>query len=166
MNLNDFKGEELRCYAFVNFYLSSIQQGIQHGHAAVDLVRKYRADGQLFHTLQAEMVAEWADNHKTFITLNGGNFEGIVHSLDVLDKVDFPYCTFHEDHASLCGLMTCVAVVLPEGIFNARWVETYAGGHWRSEFNRPDGSRVTHMFDDTEPEAQLIKHLRSCPLAR
>lgn len=45
-------------------YMASIQQGIQTGHMAVDLVRKY-CKGKI--SLEYDLASEWADNHKTFI---------------------------------------------------------------------------------------------------
>ena len=67
--------QELRFYCFVNFYLSSMQQGIQTGHAAVDIVRKYTCGELKFFNevtpRKTSLVTKWADDHKTFITLNG-----------------------------------------------------------------------------------------------
>jgi hypothetical protein len=44
----------MRLYTFGNYYLSSIQQGIQAGHAAVELFNKYENSEQL------NTVKEWA----------------------------------------------------------------------------------------------------------
>src|SRR5271167_740197 len=100
---------ELRLYSFVNFYLSSIQQGIQTGHAAVDLVRKY-ADRNRYNSditpENVEMVANWADNHKTFIVLNGGDLKSMCTLLVTLEKCGFPFVDFHESSDALGGIMT------------------------------------------------------------
>ena len=115
---------ELRFYCFVNYYLSSIQQGIQTGHAAVDVVRKYTRGAQDFAnkvtTYRTSLVEDWADNHKTFVTLNGGNSAGIKAATAICDASGFPYSVFNEDDASLDGIQTCVGIVLPESVFAAR----------------------------------------------
>jgi hypothetical protein len=114
---------ELRFYCFVNYYLSAMQQGIQTGHCAVDVLRKYTKGGLLgsqtpFH--KRDMVESWADGYKTFITLNGGNNEGIKEATRIISDADFPWVAFNEDGDSLDGLQTCVGVVLPENIFKAQ----------------------------------------------
>jgi hypothetical protein len=54
---------ELRMYGLVNYQLSGIQQGIQFGHAVVEY--------GLNHFVEKN-YQDWANNHKTFIILNGG----------------------------------------------------------------------------------------------
>ena len=49
---------ELRCYTFTDFMLSSIQQGIQSGHAAMELVNKYMVH-EGWQNGYAEQVADW-----------------------------------------------------------------------------------------------------------
>lgn len=122
---------ELRFYCFVNFYLSSMQQGIQTGHCAVDLVRKYtKISGHYLNEVTPRdgvMATLWADSYKTFITLNGGNNEGIKEATRIISDTDFPWALFHEDDESLGGLQTCVGVVLPENIFKAKPDRTISG---------------------------------------
>lgn len=116
---------EYRLYSFVNYYLSSIQQGIQTGHAAVDLVRKYTAcdlDNQ-----DAQMVCEWADHNKTFVVLNGGNCENLLEVIRNVDDSDLPWTYFREDEVSLGGLITCVAVIVPEYLYNVKAITTLTG---------------------------------------
>lgn len=110
--------QELRCYTFTNFMLSPIQQGIQSGHAAMELVNRY----MVFEGWQngfAEPVAEWISYHKTIVCLNGGNADGIREIKLFLDEGynPFPYAGFCEDHESLDGSLTSVAVILPARIF-------------------------------------------------
>ena len=64
----------MRAYTFTNFMLNSVAQGIQPGHCLVDMTRKYtRYSGPA-----AETMADWADNHKTMINLNGGGYGNIL----------------------------------------------------------------------------------------
>lgn len=122
----------LRFYCFTNFYLSSIQHGIQTGHCAVDLVVKYMAGrgNPNVDKDHVNMVADWATNHKTFITLNGGeltNMSGPV--LQAVMNSGLPWCTFHED-AGLANMLTAVGVVVPETMFDAvECDEMYAPDH-------------------------------------
>jgi hypothetical protein len=128
---------ELRLYSFVNFYLSSIQQGIQTGHAAVDLVRKYTAHGNPLRSditsYHEHLVEQWADNYKTFIILNGGDSVGIANATSVISKNGvFPWVKFKESEGSLEGIQTSVAVVLPAYIFEAtkRWSKDGTNFEW------------------------------------
>ena len=50
-------------YGFVPYNISEIQKGIQFGHGVVEYAQKYFKDNN---------YQEWANNHKTFIILNGG----------------------------------------------------------------------------------------------
>ena len=162
---------ELRLYAFVNFYLSSIQQGIQTGHAAVDMVRKYTssnvAGAGTKNLKHRRMVADWADNHKTFITLNGGNAKMLLDKKEIITnefltgQPAFPWVDFCEDEDSLGGVMTTVAVVLPASIFNAVYypsTDSYA----YTEIGSDSVSRTTNYYPQHElyPLIQMVKTAR------
>ena len=54
---------ELRMYGFTMYNLSEIQKGIQFGHTVVEYGLKHFKDKD---------YQDWANNHKTFIILNGG----------------------------------------------------------------------------------------------
>ena len=157
---------ELRLYSFVNFYMSSIQQGVQTGHAAVDLVRKYTKQQPLLgpsglhpavSATHRRMVENWADNHKTFIVLNGGNADGIRSARDIIaSNGDFPWVAFCEDNQSLDGMMTCVSVILPENIFSAKPAEVNGGyeyhlrrtaGELTEPFYYPEGCHNYPLID-------------------
>jgi hypothetical protein len=113
---------ELRLYSFVNFYLSDIQKGIQTGHMAVDIVREYVPDEpETVSQNHLNMVADWADNHKTFIVLNGGNNLMLDNAAAVCANSGLPWTTFYEDEESLGGLRTCVGVLVPETYFAANY---------------------------------------------
>lgn len=159
---------ELRFYAFANFYLSSIQQGIQTGHAAVDIVRKYTKTeyDPLDPACPRQMVEDWADNFKTFITLNGGNHTGIQKALELASNSGYPFVAFHEDEDSLAGLMTSVGVVLPDYIFNLR-KKQYDTGEVRYEWKEPV-SGVTYVVDEiANPDLfNFVDFLKSKDLAK
>jgi hypothetical protein len=111
---------ELRLYSFVNYYLSDMQKGIQTGHMAVDLIREY-SDEDMCLQRAGEIVADWADNHKTFIVLNGGNNQALDNVATICSQSGLPWTTFFEDEESLGGIRTCVGVVVPENYFNATY---------------------------------------------
>lgn len=158
---------ELRLYSFVNYYLSPIQQGIQTGHVAVDLVRKYTESGNPFNsklTVDKEMlVQEWADTWKTFIVLNGGNAENINAITNIISHSDaFPWAIFKEDEQSLGGIQTCVAVILPDVIFDAKLVSGDEGLYYYRWTSENDGYI---RYDESHPHFELISALKSCRLA-
>ena len=105
--------EELRFYSFTDWMFRSIQQGIQPGHAAVELFVKYCYPTD--EVEQMHMLYEWAQNHKTFVCLNGGNYESILGIHEFLETPEnpFPFSPFYEDEASAAGRMTSVGIVSP-----------------------------------------------------
>ena len=172
--------EELRCYTFTDFMYSSIQQGIQSGHAAVELFNKYLIE-EGWQNGYAEVVQDWAANYKTMVCLNGGTFADVCDWLCFFEDgfVDgensLPFVGFEEEEAQ-GGRLTSVAVILPERIFEGakalrehKWNDNYlvVYDHVLEE------TRIT--FDTkTAPltltynkwEADLMGRLRGAALAR
>jgi hypothetical protein len=101
----------MRCYHLNNMYMSSIQQGIQSAHAQMELFVKYQQT-----TKQKSMLCDWATNHKTMIVLNGGFMSDMIDAYTFLDsdKNPYPYTKFHESEEALGGILTNIAIVLPE----------------------------------------------------
>jgi hypothetical protein len=151
----------MRLYTFGNYYLSSIQQGIQAGHAAVELFNKYENSEQL------NTVKDWAKNHKTMVCLNGGNNANLKEIRDLFknETNPYPWTSFYEDDDSLNGTLTCVAIVLPEIIYDI-------ASKIRSREYRLlclsvvlfEGS--TAIATLTQFELDLIQKLNSCGLAK
>jgi hypothetical protein len=110
---------ELRLYTFTNFMLRSIQQGIQSGHAAVELGMKCVRKQQTGNSRDWYIYSDWAENWKTMICLNGGNAQDLRELVFFLSNLDnsFPWCGFFESHDALDGSLTSVAIILPERIF-------------------------------------------------
>ena len=101
---------ELRCYTFTLYQLSPIQQGIQAGHAAVELVNGHQHD---------ELVTEWASKWKTMVCLNGGDYQDLTDFIFIFlvrTENTLPWCFFKED-ASFGNLITSVAMIIPARIF-------------------------------------------------
>lgn len=169
--------KELRCYTFTNFMLKPIQQGIQSGHASMELVNKYMVKQGWINGM-AEQVRDWIADHKTIICLNGGNNAGVQDMYAFLnDTVNpYPFAPFHEDEESLGGIMTSVAVILPARIFDTASLQrrsmlpegvTYTYdkllGEHRFAFDE-DGETRLETFSEWEHE--LMQRLSRCGLAR
>lgn len=116
MNItNMIRGERWRAYHFGNYYLSSIQQGIQAAHAQTTLFRNAISTN---NQAQLCVLMQWAARPTT-ICLNGGNAESLRALYEDLSDVDhsYPLAAFYEDEASLSGLMTNVAIILPAHVY-------------------------------------------------
>lgn len=72
------KSYELRMYGLVPYNISPIQQAIQFGHAVVEYGQKVKKEDK-------KLYNQWADNHKTFIILNGGTTNTNENSLGTLN---------------------------------------------------------------------------------
>lgn len=112
----------MRFYGFGNYYLSSLQQGLQSAHVVGDLAAASVAGGKV--TQKGKIFFEWADQHKTMVLLNGGNsasLEAIFQKFNVFASsgMHLPFAKFHEDEQSLCGALTYVGIVVEEKYYNA-----------------------------------------------
>lgn len=110
----------MRCYHLCNMYLSSIQQGIQSAHSQMELFVKYSDDLVPGYTsVQKQNLYDWAKNHKTMIVLNGGYLSHMTEALEFLSKEthDYPFAPFYEGVDALGGILTNIAIVLPEKIY-------------------------------------------------
>lgn len=112
----------MRFYGFGNYYLSSLQQGLQAGHAAVDLHVKYNILEQGHFDIKPcqDMYNDWAQNHKTMVLLNGGNSADLadLYSFLYCEENPYPFVKFHEDEVSLNGALTYVGMILPPKIYD------------------------------------------------
>ena len=153
--------KELRCYTFTLFQLSSIQQGIQAGHAAVELVINYPQNPTIFTEqgfLPLNNVQEWAHYWKTMVLLNGGDLSELRELILFFSTTHNPFMwtLFYESEESLDGIPTSIAIILPERIFKA------------SEALRRNSTDFGTVFSGAFSgwEADLIIRLSRMPLAR
>lgn len=127
----------MRFYGFGNYYLSSLQQGLQAGHAAVDLHVKYNIleHGHFDIAPCQKMYNDWAQNHKTMVLLNGGNSADLQELYDFLycEENPYPFVKFHEDEASLNGALTYVGMILPPNIYDTAAVLRRTRGAFYNE---------------------------------
>lgn len=127
----------MKLFSFINYYLSSIQQGIQTMHAALDMAVKYR---ELNSNIGAVLMPvdyfwQWAEEEKTVVLLNGGNHEDLrnfkakLGAREATGEMRYPWGYFYEDKASMNGMLTCVAIILPDSLTKYRRAEdAYADG--------------------------------------
>ncbi len=142
----------MRAYFFGNFYLSSIQQGIQAQHCTAEMFVKYGAYKNAYDVLH-----QWAYEHKTSILLNGGDQEALVELWHLLRDEDnpYPWAKFEESKGALNEALTCVGIILPEEIYTDA-----------EEFRK----RRMELWQVHEKHGdwglELITTLNSCGLAR
>lgn len=168
----------MRFYSFTNYMLSSIQQGIQAGHAAVELFVKYNLCEATVGDVQwkkHDMLYEWAFNHKTFICLNGGDFKGVSDIAQFFEDAQnpYPFAAFYEDQDSLFGLITSVGIVIPEKLYALAEQERRDPG--TIKFTKVLDQTVV-WYEDIEGSSQktnishweyeLIVLINSCGMAR
>ena len=119
----------LRLYTFVNFYLSSIQQGIQSAHVATSLTSKYRGK----RNAASKLLQQYEDDGITLICLNGGAAIDVHLSYETYNrafgaKSVYPFAKFEEEPGAIhphSKAITAWGIVLPESVYNARPVEAF-----------------------------------------
>lgn len=172
--------QEFRLYCFVNFYLSSIQQGIQSAHVTHSMFVKYpiEAGCDLEGRLGSSILWDWAKNDKTMIVLNGGAGPGIYSIYDTLQTLQveyegekLPYECFNEDE-SLDGMMTSVGVVVPKCFYDARLIKNehsalYGEDVYVYDIKEDEDTHIVRtVYHPETPEYKFISILKSCRLAQ
>lgn len=142
---------EYRMYGLVPYNISPIQQGIQFGHALQEynnkISTKLGEDGGItFDTSFGKdylRFKDWAENHKTFIILNGGTtnknklestgqFKGTLneHAFTLFNH-DIEIATFFEP--DLGEQLTAVVFLVDERVFDKKKYPDFEGfseGDW------------------------------------
>ena len=108
-------------------YLSSIQVGIQSAHAQMELFCKYPAS-----TPEGEQLYTWGMNYKTMICLNAGFNTEMLNIVEFLGHEDntFPWAAFYESEEAMGGMLTNIAIVLPERIYGTSEYELDHESGW------------------------------------
>jgi hypothetical protein len=152
----------MRAYFFCNFYLSSIQQGIQAAHCLAEMFVEHPIG------LTGHRLHRWAQEHKTLIVLNGGNNEELCNKYAELRRLcevlGYPHAMFIEDTASLNNAATCIGVVVPEPI--------YVYNEYEQKLRKPtpggtmfDAYQLNPVTLNTEEKA-IADIIAAAPLAR
>ena len=110
----------MRFYGFGNYYLSSLQQGLQAAHVISDMAMKcaYECPDEMSGWNQ---FSDWAKNHKTIVLLNGGNSADLLELYEFLSNPanKYPTALFSEDEQSLNSALTSVGIILPAEIYES-----------------------------------------------
>jgi hypothetical protein len=154
----------MRFYALGNYYLSSIQQGIQAFHVLGEMTIAYPAvadDNEGSHAwhIARGVFDEWLNDHKTMICLNGGNNAALGEAVRLFEdprNEGFPFAEFNEDYQSLDGIRTSVGIVLPDYIYEA---DVKTNPQWPG-IHEASGRVLTPWQTD------VAKLISSCSLAR
>ena len=163
----------MRIYHFGNFYMSSIQQGIQAAHCQTEMFLKYNEyvppGTEPIILEKQDMLYEWAANHKTMICLSGGMDINLqeIKQLMAQPENPFPWSYFNESEEAMNFMLTNVAVILPEEIYETaanirsrKWVivnnSVYEGEAYPGNYK----------LDVSNYAIRVIELLNSCGLAK
>lgn len=165
----------MRIYHFGNFYMSSIQQGIQAAHAQMEMFVKYNNYGEEEHQATG-MLFEWARNHQTMICLNGGMDTNLqdIKRLMAQPENPYPWSSFNESGEAMNHMLTNVAIVLPERIYETAKIvreRTHYFSGLDLVLKALGKSNSFSSLDEkintfTQFEIDLINLLNSCSLAK
>lgn len=111
----------MRCYNINCMYLIGIHAGIQSGHAQKEVSLKYLVKKAHEQGPQAvDYLTDYLENHKTVVVLNGGMYGDLLKVEKLLGKpgnTSFAWAAFRESEYALNGLLTNIAIILPEYIY-------------------------------------------------
>lgn len=109
-----------RLYSLTNYYLSSLQKGLQTAHVVGEMSR--REHDSSFSRPVKKIFRQWTDQDKTIILLNGGNNAGIKGATVFLSQFSdrYPVAAFQEDEISLAGASTATGIILPESVYTGQ----------------------------------------------
>jgi hypothetical protein len=168
----------MRIYHVGNMYMSSIQQGIQAAHAQMEMFVKYipRDFKAEVEYKKISQLVDWSNNHKTMICLNGGYDSELRKFKDILDVEHnpFPWSCFYESKEAMNGMLTNVAIVIPERIYGrnnrVRLGETILVNgveYLPTQMFFANGVPTSEIvFEFTEYESVVWDFLSNCGLAR
>lgn len=111
----------MRLYTFINYYLSSIQQGIQTAHIQGELVNQiFNQDDRYGINNKRQRIVDWSTKHKTIVVCNGGNGASLFDLIEFFKHKEnvYPWASFCEDGDSLGGVLTGVGIILPKVIYD------------------------------------------------
>lgn len=101
-----------RAYFWGNFYLSSIQQGIQAGHVIADMSQSCKTNDDFI---------QWALDDQVMIVKNGGDNKAIKELVSHFEQYanDYSWDYFSESGDALNYTFTSVGIIVPDYIWNA-----------------------------------------------
>jgi hypothetical protein len=124
---------EYRLYSFINhLYMPPIQWGIQTAHCVSTMMANPESKKA------KKAIKTWAKESPTIIICQGGNVQTLqklyIELKEVCmllqeqyDQYTLPVVKFHEDMESLGGIITSVAVLVPDTLFNVKSTRDHDG---------------------------------------
>lgn len=156
----------MRLYTFCNYYLSSIQNGIQTAHIVSELFAYPQEPFNAF------MIKDWAVNHKTIVVCNGGNQQSLNELKEFFSNKDnlYPWTSFIEDEQSLNCATTAVGIILPPEVYDVKVefdVDPQTKERKKVFVHENKEKNMYFRFNDPDSYIyQLIDKVKSAPLAR
>lgn len=140
---------ELRMYGFTPYNLSDIQKGIQFGHAVVRFGRELTKS----KNPTINKYEDWADNHETFIILNGGTtnksrgedglYKGTLNNnLQTLTETRLQVGTFYEP--DLGDQLSAICFLVDERVFDRIRYPNFTPEDWKGN----EGYDVDKQYKD------------------
>lgn len=168
-----YKNTNLRLYAFCNFYLNSISQGIQTAHVVGRMAKYYRHSD----TNTSRLFWAWLDTGKqneTIIVCNGGMGADISEAYhkheNTLTAARIPSGIFYEEIRAFGTnepAPTCWACVLPEEIYGAKlFPSQFIGDKVSYNFNFGVNDPSNYECNEDHPIFDFLQYKNSCGLAR
>lgn len=155
----------MRLYTFCNYYLSSIQQGIQSAHVIGEMF----AGGVNMNEAALTTLYDWAKNHKTMVVLNGGNSANLAELWyklsDLSEALYLPFNGFREDAQSLNNALTCVGIIIPEKIYAYNEAERDIAKQ-NARGGNLSNVHILNPYKLSDTEKKLAETIAAYPLAK
>jgi hypothetical protein len=98
-------------YCLAERHLSPVQKAIQSAHAIVEFIGHTTPMDE-----HAKVLAQWMDEDKTIIILDGGNSDEMMTCLATLKDNHIPFAEFHEP--DMGGFLTAICFLVDERAWN------------------------------------------------
>jgi hypothetical protein len=143
---------EYRMYGLVPYNISSIQSGIQFGHAVVEYAQNVRGLGN-----SENIYNKWANQDKTFIILNGGTtnedegskwYGSLQQHRDLLREYGVLFAEFREP--DLNDTLTAIVFLVDERVFNRELYPDYVSIPWDIEVDGESEETIRRWEENNE----------------
>ena len=115
---------------WTNFYLSSIQHGIQCAHTVGMLT-----SGEPAHKASLD---QWLHQDCTINLRSGGDNESMKELVNWFEEEanDYDWAFFKESDGAMGGMLTCVGIVVPMEMFAPQYEPAYHDNSFEAELYR------------------------------
>lgn len=112
-----------RLYSFTNYYLSSLQKGLQTAHVVGELAVRNKNLRERYPEMSETPFEQWSRVDRTIIILNGGNsaqLSNLFYELPAFAAINENPIFFREDEDSLGRAFTCVGILVPDSVWDPK----------------------------------------------